>query len=90
MNARARGLGAAAPSGGAERSRRRGGTKAATPDNLIHRNNCSNPALARVTARLDFPEGVPFGVVFDALRLPFPVAVEVLRRAGHASKSTRR
>ena len=72
-----------------ERDTRSAG-QAATPDNLIHRNKVPNPALARVTARLDFPEGVPFGVVFDALRLPFPVAVEVLRRAGHASKSTRR
>ena len=49
--------------------------------NLIHRNNCSNPALARVTARFDFPEGVPIGVLSEALKLPFPVAVEVLRRA---------
>lgn len=48
---------------------------------LIHRNNCSNPALARLSARFDFPEGVPVGVLFDALKLPFPVAVEVLRRA---------
>lgn len=49
--------------------------------NLIHRNKPSNPALARVSSRFDFPEGVPVGVLFDALKLPFPVAVEVLRRA---------
>lgn len=55
--------------------------RAAEPLNLIHRNNCSNPALARLSARFDFPEGVPVGVLFDALKLPFPVAVEVLRRA---------
>ena len=53
----------------------------AAPQNLIHRNNCSNPALARLSARFDFSEGVPVGVLFDALKLPFPVAVEVLRRA---------
>ena len=51
------------------------------PQDLIHRNNCSNPALARLSARFDFPEGVSVGVLFDALKLPFPVAVEVLRRA---------
>lgn len=51
------------------------------PQDLIHRNNCSNPALARLSARFDFSEGVPVGVLFDALKLPFPVAVEVLRRA---------
>lgn len=27
---------------------------------LIHRNNCSNPASMRVTARFDFPGGVTF------------------------------
>lgn len=51
------------------------------PLNLIHRNKVPNPALARLPARFDFPEGVPVGVLFDALKLPFPVAVEVLRRA---------
>ena len=61
------------------RSSRAGAQGAAL--NLIHRNNCSNPALARLSARFDFPEGVPVGVLFDALKLPFPVAVEVLRRA---------
>lgn len=69
MNARAR-----------LRSSRQGG-QAATPDNLIHRNKVPNPALARVTARFDFPEVVPIGVLSEALKLPFPVAVEVLRRA---------
>ena len=51
------------------------------PQDLIHRNKVPNPALARVTARFDFPEGVPAGVLFEALKLPFPLAVEVLRRA---------
>lgn len=55
--------------------------RAAEPLNLIHRNKVPNPALARLSARFDFPEGVPVGVLFDALKLPFPVAVEVLRRA---------
>lgn len=79
MNAWARG-------GGAERGARSASLRdvsatRAAPDNLIHRNKVPNPALARVTARFDFPEGVPIGVLFQALELPFPVAVEVLRRA---------
>ena len=69
MNARAR-----------LRSSRQGG-QAATPDNLIHRNKVPNPMPMRATARFDFPAGVPVGVLFEALKLPFPLAVEVLRRA---------
>lgn len=51
------------------------------PQDLIHRNNSPKPVSMRVSARFDFSEGVPVGVLFDALKLPFPVAVEVLRRA---------
>ena len=80
MNARARGLGAASPSGGAERSLRRGGAKAETPDNLIHRNKSPNPALARVSGRFDLSEGAPVSLLSTLLNLPFPLAVEVLRR----------
>ena len=49
--------------------------------NLIHRNKSPNPALARVSSRFDFPEGVGLEVLDKALKLPFPLAVEVLRRA---------
>ena len=49
--------------------------------NLIHRNKVPNPMPMRATARFDFPAGVPAGVLFEALKLPFPLAVEVLRRA---------
>lgn len=80
MNARARGLGAASPSGGAERSRRRGGAKAATPDNLIHRNKSPNPALARVTARFDFENGGSPSLLKSVMQLPLPLALELLRR----------
>lgn len=51
------------------------------PLNLIHRNKVPNPASMRVAARFESAEGVPISTVFEALRLPFPVAVEVLRRA---------
>lgn len=52
-----------------------------TPLNLIHRNNCSNPVSMRVSARFDCPEGVPFSALVDAMKLPFPLAVEFMRRA---------
>lgn len=48
--------------------------------NLIHRNKPSNPALARVSSRFDFPDGVGFEVLEQALKLPFPLAVELLKR----------
>lgn len=66
---------------GAPRAGAQPGGLAAQPLNLIHRTNSPNPALARVSGRFDFPDGVPVRVVFDALKLPFPVAVELLRRA---------
>ena len=52
----------------------------AAPQNLIHRNKPSNPALARVSSRFDFPDGVGFEVLEQALKLPFPLAVELLKR----------
>lgn len=58
---------------------RAGGQKA--PLNLIHINNSPNPILARVSGRFDYPEGVPVDAFLRALRLPFPLAVELLRRA---------
>ena len=51
------------------------------PQDLIHRNKVPNPMPMRSTGRFDFPTGVPAGVLFEALKLPFPLAVEVLRRA---------
>lgn len=58
---------------------RAGGQKAAL--DLIHRNKSPNPAAMRVSSRFDYPEGVPFTVLRDSLKLPFPLAVELLRRA---------
>ena len=52
----------------------------AAPQNLIHRNKPSNPALARVSSRFDLSEGVPVGAVFDALRMPSALAFLMLRR----------
>ena len=48
--------------------------------NLIHRNKSPNPALARVSGRFDLPEGAPGSLLSTLLNLPFPLAVEVLRR----------
>lgn len=57
------------------------------PDNLIHRNNCSNPALARPTARFEFQEGIPITQVFSALRMPAALAFLMVRRLSDAAKS---
>lgn len=52
-----------------------------TPLNLIHRNKSPTPVSMRVSARFDYPEGVPFSALVDAMKLPFPLAVELMRRA---------
>lgn len=48
---------------------------------LIHTNNCSNPASMRVTARFDFPKGVP-------LNQCEPLLFLMARRAFNGQKST--
>lgn len=50
------------------------------PQDLIHRNKSPNPALARVSGRFDLSEGAPVSLLSTLLNLPFPLAVEVLRR----------
>lgn len=51
------------------------------PLNLIHINNSPNPMLARVSGRFAYSGGVSVDDLLNALRLPFPLAVELLRRA---------
>lgn len=49
--------------------------------NLIHRNNCSNLASMRVTARFDLPEGVDLATVQNTLNFAFgPLAQLMMGR----------
>lgn len=54
---------------------------------LIHRNKSPNPALARVPARFDFPDGASLGILTAVRKLPLPLALELLRRGADAAKS---
>ena len=48
---------------------------------LIHRNNCSNPIGMRVTARLEWPEGVDFQTLKKTLDFAFgPLGQLMIRR----------
>lgn len=69
-----------------EPATRAGGARG-VPLALIHRNKSPNPALARLPARFDFPEGAAPGLLGSLLKLPFPLALELLRRAAYAAKS---
>lgn len=53
--------------------------------NLIHRNNCSNPASMRVTARFEPSEGLPVQLLTNGATA---VAWMMGWRAAHAAKST--
>ena len=65
--------------GAREPATRAGGARG-VPLALIHRNNCSNPALARVTARFDFENGGSSSLLKSVMQLPLPLALALLRR----------
>ena len=49
---------------------------------LIHRNNCSNPVSMRVTARFDLPEGVDLATVQNTLNFALgPLGFLMQKRA---------
>jgi len=67
---------------GGEGSAARRSTARSRSLNLIHTNNCSNPASMRVTARFDFPDGVSLAEAQKVINFAFgPLGALMLRRA---------
>lgn len=50
--------------------------------NLIHTNNCSNPASMRLTARFDFPNGVSLAEAQRVIDFAFGPLGELMLRRG--------
>jgi hypothetical protein len=75
--------GLSAPPGGphAQRVAPRGGRQT-PPLNLIHVDNCSNPATTRAAARFEAPEGLPLELLESRCPLSFLMGF----RAGQASQ----